>query len=198
LQEELLRKSEMDKSVLKLPIMTAGVLKRADGRELGPDDQKCSSVLQDREDIFFELKGQPASPPPELSSMKHKGGAVMAAKAASNGSGGDDSSLSNTLSPAKTLMYRQLTVARELQDSGQLKKARDIYLQLLTTLPAEAFKASAEGEHRQSARQICHQQLGVIFLFNKQYEQYVRARAPLALPPFRRLPRTAAALVFNR
>jgi hypothetical protein len=112
--------------------------------------------------------------------MKHKGGAALAAKAASSGSssssssatGGYDRSPSNPLSPQETLMYHQLTVARDLQGKGQLKKARDIYVQLLATVPAESAKsASAESEHRQSARQICHQQLGVIFLYNKQYEQ---------------------------
>jgi tetratricopeptide (TPR) repeat protein len=195
-KEELMRVTNMDKALLRLPIMTVGVLKRADGREISNENDagvRVSDVLEDREDVFFELKGAPEQPAP---SQKHKGGAAMAAKAAaasssssssssspgisvsSNGSGGQtitfDRSPNQPLSPMEQLVYQQLLHARELQGKGQLKKARDIYLQLLSSIPSEAGKGkptTAQAEHAQSARQICHQQLGVIYLYNKQYEQ---------------------------
>ena len=173
-KEELHRRF-FSKELVKLPVMTAGVMRRgkpATGTELR-DEQSVADVLQDRDDVFFELKPPTAPAPAAAAAPKPAESAPSSSSSASSsGSAPFDRNASQPLGPAEQLMYQQLTFARDLQSRGQLKKARDLYVQLLAAVPADNSRnTSAAAEHAQSARQICHQQLGVIYLFNRQYEQ---------------------------
>ena len=179
-KEELMRK-HFSKDLIKLPIMSQGALRTTAGdpkTEL-KDEQVIGECLADRDDVFFELKGTLA---PVKSSSSSSSSSSSVASASSSSSSSSSSSVpfdrnsALSLGPAEQLIYSQLTYARELQTKGQLKKARDIYLQILSAVPADTSKTSAAAEHAQSARQICHQQLGVIYLYNRQYE---RARPQL-------------------
>jgi tetratricopeptide (TPR) repeat protein len=179
-KEDLFR-AHFSKDVVKLPIMTQGVVRDADGRQLA-DDTIVAEALQDREDVFFELKGTPTPPPAakpaaaaSSSSSSSSTPATTASPTIQFQSGDGEAITLNrsdlaSMGPQAQLMFQQLSVARDLQGKGQLKKARDIYQQVLKTLPSEKDKSASSNDSIQSCRQICHQQLGVIFLFNRFYD----------------------------
>lgn len=171
-KEELMRK-HFSKDLIKLPIMSQGVLRTVagDAKTEIKDEEQIGECVADRDDVFFELKGTLA--PVKSSSSSSSSAASSSSSSSSSSSGGGvpfDRNSNLALGPAEQLIYSQLTFARELQTKGQLKKARDLYLQILAAVPADTSKTSAAAEHAQSARQICHQQLGVIYLYNRQYE----------------------------
>jgi len=86
------------------------------------------------------------------------------------------------MSVADSLMFHQLSVARDMQNKGQLKKARDTYLSVLKMIgekekdmkakeqERDGAKNSAAAQNLATARQVAHQQLGVLYLFNRKYD----------------------------
>jgi tetratricopeptide (TPR) repeat protein len=160
--------------------MTQGVLRDADGAEL-KDDAVIDQRLSDRDDVFFELKGAPVTIKPSAAQVKQAEEEKAKEKAAAGGGTiqiQDESGQPITIhrselagmTGAQQLHYTQLAHAREIQTKGQLRKARDIYLQVLATMPTDRNNPLTTSDATLSIKQICNQQLGVLYLHNKFYD----------------------------
>ena len=146
-REEILR-AHFTKDVVKLPLMTQGVIRTTDGRQLA-DDSILTEVVQDREDLFMELKPTPASTTQQTAQTK---ATTQAKSTPSSASASASASSATTPSPTiqirsgngapitiprsqlgemgarEHVIYQQLSTARDLQGKGHLKKARARYL----------------------------------------------------------------------